>query len=1073
MAITESKTPQDPFQRPRQLACGIIGCLLGTALIVGLGIHLFIGGNLDSRIVLLHLLWMGLGALSAAGGWSLLRGRIAGLWTLLALYLVLAAGAVVQGFAWLLWGVDGLLPGLVREQPVLMILLPLLAGAGVSALGIGATMPRTRSRYGAVVSVTAATVLTVVVVFNMAAQANSMEIDFEQLGRFGLSERSRRIVRDVQQPVYISAVYTDASIPAETDAQRKIRNQAEERLERVMELLEEIHRANETIAIRNASGEAARAELMDRLRSRQIGSVAEHDQLLEEMQDAVEPIRRALDQAAQQWQTIPRDSYLNQWRLRSIIPEQCNELSRRLQETSQQVRRKHQVNPLADPVASVQTLGGTMRETTQWLGSLQEDLDTLAGLPAAVEKNAPATRANFQRAVEATNGLVDAIGRVGDNPPEDPAEAIKHLVVASGLASSRIQTAADALGTLGGDSKRATDFLTSAGSMGLTVETGLGQVPIPMTSLMQQLVTGLDDIRARAAMLSGQQDPAVLRRLVVQARQSMEDVAAQMQAIHAQFERGLAALRQIDPASETFLDGPNPGFAQVRQQIEPLLTRADELPEPQEAPLPDELGQKNIIVIEGPESVYVATFEDVWPRTMPSGNPAAVATHDESPRFFNGDTALASRLLKIVHPEPFARVLLTHYSPQLSPQLMQLGMRPPEGPIAPNDLSTLRDRLTDANFLVEEWNLTEEFPAADVDFGGDNGTPTDSDSPDAEQAESNTDAEDSPEKEPLPTILVVLPPPPPVPDPRTGMPMTDPQTGKPMGQFGQVEITHLRRAVNRGASAIFLAQSMPPQPGFRGASQEYPYPLNDYLRSDWGIDIRTSYTVIQGTPAAGKPGEYQLDLIAILSMPLSTFSDHPIGKPLRGRRMYWPLLCPVSILPDGPTGVESQPILQIPGTSRNVWATGDFYELYTTLEQTESGTIRPDFESGDLKPPLDIVVAATRAGEEEGNIKPSRLVAMGLGMGLTDMYVAEPLRTINAEGGYETAPPPRENLDLMVNTAYWLVGREPFIATGPSRIEPVAAMSNLERHLLWAMCVFGLPLAVGAIGLAVLIMRSR
>ena len=69
--------------------------------------------------------------------------------------------------------------------------------------------------------------------------------------------------------------------------------------------------------------------------------------------------------------------------------------------------------------------------------------------------------------------------------------------------------------------------------------------------------------------------------------------------------------------------------------------------------------------------------------------------------------------------------------------------------------------------------------------------------------------------------------------------------------------------------------------------------------------------------------------------------------------------------------------------------------------------------------------------------------------------------------------PPRANADLVVNSVYWLIGKDIYIALGPAQIKPVAMIPETTLNVLWALCVIGLPVVVLALGGTVLLFRSR
>jgi hypothetical protein len=279
------------------------------------------------------------------------------------------------------------------------------------------------------------------------------------------------------------------------------------------------------------------------------------------------------------------------------------------------------------------------------------------------------------------------------------------------------------------------------------------------------------------------------------------------------------------------------------------------------------------------------------------------------------------------------------------------------------------------------------------------------------------------------------------------------------------------QAIDAGASAIFLAKTLMPRRSIFG--QVVPrYPYNEYLRKNWGIDVHIGAMLVQGLPAS-QPGKYLLDINKLAYLPLNDFTDNPIGKPLRGRRLAWLGVCPITIDKRSarPKGLHIQPILVVGKDMTNIWASADLQALAAEVNLARGNLISPHYDKGDLKVPLTLALAATRPGDKSRCVMPARLVVMGLGGGLVDWYLTSPVRSI--EAGYRTTAPPRANAELVVNSAYWLIGRERLIAAGPVRIKPVESISATTQAILWAGCVLALPAAMLIVGAMIALVRRR
>jgi len=302
----------------------------------------------------------------------------------------------------------------------------------------------------------------------------------------------------------------------------------------------------------------------------------------------------------------------------------------------------------------------------------------------------------------------------------------------------------------------------------------------------------------------------------------------------------------------------------------------------------------------------------------------------------------------------------------------------------------------------------------------------------------------------------------------------------PGGGFGPEQLKKLSDEIDSGTPAVFLATFlwprqmspfMPPMPT--------SYALGDYLRDQWGIDVRTNYRVIPAVVAPDEqPGMYSVDPIRISYLPLNAFDeDHPIGRPLAGRRVMWTDLCPIFFDDEGvPEGVKVASLLDVPEWWDATWATTRAIEVFTRVQNDPGGTISPDFSprGGDLPAGFPVAVVATRQGAQ--GVEDTRIVVLGMGASLTDGYLNQRIPLLRARGDNTTiefAEPPRANTELAVNSVFWLVGLEDSIAAGPVRIKPV---QNINRTALWilrALFVVGLPLMIVGAGGLVLVFRRR
>ncbi|MBN1941929.1 MAG: hypothetical protein JW849_01425 [Phycisphaerae bacterium] len=1024
--------------------------LLGAATVVAT-VYLLLAGVAPGDVAVQVILIL-LGATSLCAGAVLRFGspaaRKQALWILLVYWLLVALAGTLQIFASLLWDGWSLLPA-AQGWAFGLAIAEVVFGALLAMLLFRAAAPRSPDRYGANVTISVAVVLAVVVVLNMLAFSAPYEHDFETLGLFGLSERSRRIVSEVETPLHIWAVYTDARMSANTESQRQVRNAARNRLERVMELLEEMHRANPNIQVRDASGDAARADLMAELRALQQGKTGPQEDLLQKARQEIPAILRELEAMRDRWSSLPKESYLAQWDLGGAMADVLSDRSEKIETADRAVAQATATSPLPDYVKLLGDLIGELRTSREILQTNGEILQHLGALPEKIRANAPRARKSVDEVVKAVRELQGVVRGGGKEGPSDPAKALKEFSAVLSKAGQSARDASKELQAVAGSDAKDVRLVSVSRAWQVDVPSRRYEGMIERTTrgqLFEDLADDLQALRSQTAVVSSDANQAAQRRFVVEMRPQVEQLIEGMKQYQSAVEEGLRQLTTLDNGSKALLAeaGQEKAFAPLQAKIAPLLEEYDSLKAPKDDALPPDLSGKNIIVLRAGEKVEVVTFEETWPSRVESA-----AGDSESSRFFNGDAALASRILAMTKRRPFGRVLIAYLEPTLPPEL-RMRIRLPQGDIPPSQLTELTRRLKDSGFLVQNWNLEEDLPPQPAE--------------DAAKSATQPATKPAGKADALPTILLVVPPAPPMPPLGPGRP--------PLPGFGPEHLQKIRDAVDDGASAMFLVCNLRPQMLGFGMPIPQQYPFAEYLRNVWGLEARTGHLLVEGI-ASETPGEYQINPVKTSYMPIRSFTSQPIGRPLQGRRMIWSGSCPITDAPEAPQDVARTAVLVVPETMTNIWATGDVQRLAGEIEKSRGGLVRPQYDKGDLKVPLTLATAAARAGDLAKGIAPSRLVILGVGLSFTDAFLANPIPLLTDQGGFETAPAPRDNLDLAVNAAYWLVGKESYIAAGPTSVEPVRAMGPVAQTTVWVLCVLILPAAAIAAGLIVMSARRR
>ncbi len=1054
MAINQS-SPTDPslsLCEPFCRLCGAGSLVLAAATIAGLGYALWAG--LADEFVLVPILLIVLNGIVASAGGVLLFGspsaRKQSLWILLVYWLLTAVLAAAQWFVLLLWETWPLLPGASPAWAIGLIAVETILGA-VMVVGLfRATPAGSRSRYGANVAVSVAVVVLVVTVLNMLSFASPYQHDFETLGRFGLSERSKRILADVQKPIRLWAVYADAHMNAQTQADRTARNEARKRLRRVLELFKEIRRANPNIEVQDASGDAARARLMNELRTLQKAKTGRQEALLERIRQHLPDLFQEFDTLRKQWSQTPADSYLAQWDLGGATENALAQAQEKITSTDRKIAQTLTTTPLPDYVTLLNDLLASLRQCQQMLHEHTELLKRLEALPETVRANAAGARKSMKECLDVIRRLHRIAEEGGTTGPREPAKMLQTLMTELNQAGQTVRDAAAKLNALAGKDPQDARLLSGCRAWQAEIPTPVGTIRTTRGQLLLLLARDIDALRAQAAIQASDANTDAQRKFIVELREPIETLLTMVQQNQTDVEEGLRRLSKPDAFSRKVLDEARDEriFEALRQRITPWLTAAEELPASGEVRLPPDLSGKNIIVLQAGKKIEVVAFNEAWPERLNMHQPSPDA--EAGKRFFNGDAVLASKILNLTQTRPFARVLIAYLQPNTPPQLRQ---RLLQGEIPPSQLTSLRQRLREANLQVQDWNLAEAMPAETTDPPG------------PAKSQPATQPKTQPAPKPLPVVLLVVPPAPPLPPMGPNQP--------PMPGFGPEHLAKLRDAIDDGASALFLACYLPPKRMGFGPARPQPYAMNEYLRSDWGIEAMTEYMLVEGN-ATEQPGQFQINPLRTHFMPVNNYTEQPIGKPLQGRRTIWTGICPIQpVETDAPAGANVQPLLTIPKTMTNVWGAGNLQSLVREIERNPDGLVRPHYDEGDLKTPLTLAVAATRPAQPAKGVSASRLVLLGLGLGLIDPYLDAPIPILTEQGGYETAPPPKDNLDLAVNAVYWLAGKEAYLAPGPSLIQPVRPMSPLTQNIVWSFCVILLPLAVIVTGAAVLLARRK
>jgi len=960
---------------------------------------------------------------------------------------------------------------------------------------IASSAPGSRLRYGTYASISVAAATAVVCAINVISTETYARRSMEVLGRYGLGKRTARHVSELDGVVNLTCVYTppvEGSVGGgrAASALADDADQVAQWRRRTMELLEEFHECNPNIRVAGADSFAAKIKLLAQVRAKlekgpdpdadiKAGRAWPFAVFLSAFTAVEQDIAKELKSHHQRLSALSREgTYLSLWGDTAALAFRLKSSSEQLEKVAQEVRAEFDGSTLPHYGRAHRKAGEVLDDIEGLVETTSKYVETLSGLPEAVKKNRPAVLKQLDNLQGEVETMRKTLGLPGEETPDDPAKALEVFAEAAQKVVAKLTEARKVISEVGGR-----DRADVVGSSRLWEVRGVSGTPrivevegrlaivsgtATLADVYDRMAEALDNQRMQVAALVKATNVEYQKTLLLRMRKDLQDFGGQLQQMRAHAVAAMDKLTKVeDPASKELFEQVAQGklFADLLGKIASIrdgFDRAWDKAHPGDRPaasvlageddeksedterqdkiretgydldsLASDITQENIVVIEAGGKVEVVGFDEVWP-VIGSGG---FGTDERRRRVFNGAKVITSRILSMTR-EPFATVYIAHVS---SPQQAMRGGNP-----MPQDvgLGEVRKILKEANLDVRMWNVaSQESPRAPAPGSG---------------------AEDAPSKDKGPYLLLVMPPAP--------APM-NPYAPRP-ASFGPLEKGRLRNVINTDddcKGAVFLANYS--SSWFGGPAGPY---LDNYLAEDWGINVRNDYRLIMTAPDSDRPGRYKVLVLEFTWLPLSSFTDHAIGKPLQAQRMLWRDICPMVVVDEGaPEGVEVASVLTVPARRKTIWATRRVRELIRRIELQREGFVEPDFDSGDDLPvPLDVALAAERRANDETGVQASRIVALGMGNSFLDDYLGERVLELDPRGGVRFIDPPRADGELLVNCAFWILGREDYIASGPIRARPIN-VSAKARDILAGVFVVGVPAAVMCLGGLVMLVRRR
>ncbi len=889
------------------------------------------------------------------------------------------------------------------------------------------TASQRRLKYGTNVLIMCLAALVVVIFLNVISFKKHYRKDLAVAGVYQPSDRTKRIVQAAKGPVTLTSVYTG----------RDEENSRDKYFPAVQDFLQELSLyAPAKVKVEHVSTDAAKAELLARIQGKYSGQAKEYKSLIDDFGTFSTDISAV--QNAPATQPALKQSLLE---ISAALNAENAYLAGFPQVADLQAKLTRNLQTIADGQDEIKRLtkaSGMPRyseakdKITQLLDQLKEtvttgqkDLQSIADLSRAGSdeffKTAPA---RMQQMMDLVKAVQATVGDPQDtNLPTDPHAAMQAYAQQAQKASTWLHE----------EATRQEDLAKKYPAVGempnwlAKVRSGIVEQVVPLPVLVRsQIADEQTNLRQQVRQILQMSDvpadriAAVIRELRNISAQQIEIA----KAVSTQINNISAKLTKVDSASQAVLEQAKAGAWQAGlvTRIDDMKARITKLPEIKLSEVSDKLETPNAVIAETAEKVEVLSFDDVWPQSEPMRN----MTPGQAPRrVFNGDTAITGAILSLSQP-PVATVIFTHYMGEV-PQQMRQFMPPQTGSIPYEQLNTLRQQLTKANFIVKEWNLAKELtsPAADKDTKA---------------------------------IYVFLPPP-------QDMPMPGPQN---QPKFGDAQQAKVKEVLDKGAPAIFLCRWEPPaRTAFFMQPTEPKYAYEDLLKSKYGIEVSYKFRTVFGIPEQRTPGYYGVNVQRWGYMPLNDFSDMPIGKSLQGRRVLMLDVCPVTRTAQTPDGVKIDTILTTPNRDE-YWAAGDVMKLVQQVvsDREKGGLVSK--QPGDKPSPFPVALAVTSDKNEP------IAVVLGTGGSVLDGYLGERVPRIGGKNDrLSFDPPPTANADLVVNSVLWLSGRADLIGAGPVILPPVGRIPDAQlafiRGLVWIL----MPALVLAAGAAVFAVRRR
>ncbi|MCZ6539388.1 MAG: hypothetical protein O6922_06140, partial [Chloroflexi bacterium] len=647
---------------------------------------------------------------------------------------------------------------------------------------------------GSNVLVTIGLALVVVLFVNWFAQRYNYRRDLSSLGANRLSERTLRILDRAQEEIRLTAIYT-------SDEPEKSRRQY---LPRIEDLFEEMALHNPNLKTEIVHSDDQKRQLEKRVRRAFAAQADEHTQALEKATQLEDELTQTLQMQATLLRQL-RDSgaWITRFSSFTNIAQNIAGLSEVLSKTRDQVEALTTGQALPDFSAAnnrVKTAHEQIRtvltESKNWMEELNKLLVAVSEGRAEIIQALPERMAELGTLVEA---LGAAVGTPGDPMPEDPGAALKEYGRAAGALSTflageiaRLQNFSDEYPVIVEHPYWAI-HVSLIGNLGTRMD---------LPTLLRQEQQNLANLRPQiVALLSGDPEPNQLRLALERVRNITRDMQISLKETAEVLQRLPGDLAGVDAATRDLLNagGLTSTLSDLSERLDENIKQIEELPELKLGTVGRDLTQENTIVVEAGNKVKVIRFDDAWP--IEHEDVSIPGRRGDIHRAFNGDSSISAALLTMTEEKPIAAIIMIVFEPQVPVQLKRMA-RPPSGVYPAMYFERLRQRLRDAHFTTQTWNLAD------------------------------ADAPPELEEDGLDRVFLVMPP------LEYLVPPFGAQQGMTIPKLDDTKKRLVFDSIGETGRALFLCNYAPPQSAMMGMFGAGPvsqprYAYDEYLQTTW------------------------------------------------------------------------------------------------------------------------------------------------------------------------------------------------------------------------------------------------